>query len=109
MCVIDPNLPHNTGPATETSLRSAIAKEALEQAQQMQGMLDFLPVSFLTPSDVLRLSCSAKLDENTDGTGAVSCLLLTDYSLDDLLSSYSIEDFLVQPAGMFDLEQILSM
>ncbi|EIM86073.1 uncharacterized protein STEHIDRAFT_147598 [Stereum hirsutum FP-91666 SS1] len=64
----NPNLPHNTGPATETSLRSAMAKEALEQAQQMQ-----------------------------------------DYSLDELLSSYSIEDFLVQPAGMFDLEQLLSL
>lgn len=37
---VDPNLPHNTAPATETSLRSAMAKEALEQAQQMQGALD---------------------------------------------------------------------
>lgn len=33
----DPNLPHNTGPATETSLRASMAKEALEQAQQMQS------------------------------------------------------------------------
>ncbi|KAJ7641467.1 fungal-specific transcription factor domain-containing protein [Roridomyces roridus] len=58
----DSDLPHNTAPATDTSLRKSIAKEAETR------------------------TCS----------------------LDDLLSSYSISEYFVQPAEAFDLENFLS-
>ncbi|KAJ6590571.1 fungal-specific transcription factor domain-containing protein [Mycena vulgaris] len=56
------DLPHNTAPPTDTSLRNSIAKEAETQ------------------------TCS----------------------LDELLSSYSIAEYFVQPASSFDLESVLS-
>ncbi|KAJ6618004.1 fungal-specific transcription factor domain-containing protein [Mycena sp. CBHHK59/15] len=56
------DLPHNTAPPTDTSLRNSIAKEAETR------------------------TCS----------------------LDDLLSSYSIAEYFVQPADSFDLESMLS-
>ncbi|KAJ7736742.1 fungal-specific transcription factor domain-containing protein [Mycena maculata] len=56
------DLPHNTAPPTDTSLRQSIAKEAETR------------------------TCS----------------------LDELLSSYSIAEYFVQPADSFDLESILS-
>ncbi|KAJ7119557.1 fungal-specific transcription factor domain-containing protein [Mycena epipterygia] len=58
------DLPHNTAPPTDTSLRKSIAKEA--------------------------------------ETRAWTC------SLDELLSSYSIAEYFVQPADSFDLESMLS-
>ncbi|KAK7036707.1 hypothetical protein VNI00_011372 [Paramarasmius palmivorus] len=59
----NPNLPHNTAPPTETSLRASIAKEAADAAS---------------------------------------------YSLDDLLSSYSVEGFYIQPADNFDLQSLMN-
>ncbi|THH19121.1 hypothetical protein EW146_g1969 [Bondarzewia mesenterica] len=63
---LDPNLPHDTAPPNETSLRASMAREALERSQHS-------------------------------------------YTLDDLLSSYSIEELFVQPAGSLDLEQLLTI
>ncbi|KAI0317722.1 fungal-specific transcription factor domain-containing protein [Amylostereum chailletii] len=64
----NPDLPFNTAPPTETSLRASMAKEALEQSQQNYPL-----------------------------------------SMDELLASYSIGELFVQPAGTFDLEQLLTM
>ncbi|KAG5652111.1 hypothetical protein H0H81_006285 [Sphagnurus paluster] len=66
------NLPHDTAPPTQTSLRASIARGAGSEAN------------------------------NNPSPTAEPC------SLDDLLNTYSIEGFFVQPADPFDLEGLLA-
>ena len=84
------NLPHNTAPATETSLWNSMAKEIIEQQQQQSGTY-----SSRCPAVVVLVRSPelAAAGVNRDG----------------ILSAYTIEDLFVQPAGTMELEQFLAM
>ena len=72
-------MPHNTAPATDTSLRDSIEQDAAA-ARKSSGSLVF----FLSDND----------------TGS--------FSVEELLSSYSINSLLVEPANNYELEHLFS-
>ncbi|KAK7446298.1 hypothetical protein VKT23_014504 [Stygiomarasmius scandens] len=105
----DPNLPHNTAPPTETSLRTSVLREA----QQKQGST---PGSHSSPGSVTSSghvhSPNGHSGLTPNGNGQIHDISMqtNTCSLDDILSMYSVHDMFVQPvqaSNSFDLQSLL--
>ncbi|KAF5335620.1 hypothetical protein D9758_014788 [Tetrapyrgos nigripes] len=109
----DKNLPHNTAPPTETSLRMEIFKRHRSSASPGSAASTSSPANSTgTPSSSPNTQIQDHLEQNHAGDGTNHGQRLapnTDsqiqgvqmqnntYSLDDLLSMYSVHDMFVQP------------
>ncbi|THU79795.1 hypothetical protein K435DRAFT_810413 [Dendrothele bispora CBS 962.96] len=104
----DPNLPHNTAPPTETSLRTSVLKEAQYKQGNSPGSVSSSGGSAAnsghTPGSNHHQSQSGLTPNSSDMQHANTC------SLDDILSMYSVHDMFVQPvpaSNSFDLQTLL--
>ncbi|KAF5327990.1 hypothetical protein D9758_017789 [Tetrapyrgos nigripes] len=109
----DKNLPHNTAPPTETSLRTEIFKRHRSSASPGSAASTSSPANSTgTPSSSPNTQIQDHLEQNHAGDGTNHGQRLAPnadsqiqgvqmqnntYSLDDLLSMYSVHDMFVQP------------